>query len=133
RVASIFNYAPDGSVNSMFLYAYDALGRRTSMETSDGTWTYTYDLTGQLTRAVFASINPQIPSQDLNYVYDALGNRIRTVLNGAPTPPLTQPPPTHNPTPTTTPSPPASAATIPPTPPSPPNPPPPPANTPTTP
>ena len=28
------------------------------------------------------STNPAIPDQDLNYVYDALGNRIRTIENG---------------------------------------------------
>ena len=55
------------------------LGRRTGMTTLDGTWTYTYDLTGQLTRAVFASTNPAIPNQDLTYDYDAAGNRVRTV------------------------------------------------------
>jgi RHS repeat-associated protein len=82
RVTSIFNFAPGGSANSKFLYTYDLLNRRTAMTTIDGTWTYTYDLTGQLTRAVFASTNLAISNQDLNYVYDALGNRIRTILNG---------------------------------------------------
>ena len=85
RVASIVNRAPDNSINSRFDYTYDALGRRTSLVTLDGTWNYTYDLTGQLTHAGFASTNAQIPNQDLSYSYDALGNRIQTVLNGATT------------------------------------------------
>jgi RHS repeat-associated protein len=85
RIVSIYHYAPDGSVNSKFVYGYDLLGRRTSMETSDGSWSYTYDLSGQLTRATFASTNMLIPNQDLNYEYDALGNRVRTVLNGVET------------------------------------------------
>lgn len=43
------------------------------MSTLDGDWTYSYDGTGQLIHAVFASTNPLIPSQDLAYIYDALG------------------------------------------------------------
>ena len=50
--------------------------------TLDGTWSYTYDLAGQLTGAVFASTNPDIESQDLTYVYDAAGNRTQTIVNG---------------------------------------------------
>jgi RHS repeat-associated protein len=85
RTTSIIHYAPDGSINSQFLYAYDFAGRRISQQTVDGTWTYTYDLTDQLTQAVFVSINPTIPHQDLQYEYDALGNRTRTILNGTTT------------------------------------------------
>ena len=55
------------------------------MATLDGTWTYTYDGTGELTHAVFASTNPSVPSQDLVYNYDALGNRTSTVINGVTT------------------------------------------------
>ena len=45
-----------------------------------------YDGIGELTRAVFTSNNPAaIPDQDLQYVYDAAGNRIRTVSNGVTT------------------------------------------------
>ena len=76
------HHAPDGSINSRFDYTYDALGQRTGMTTLDGQWTYTYDLTGQLIHAVFASTNPSIPNQDLSYEYDALGNRVRTIING---------------------------------------------------
>jgi RHS repeat-associated protein len=55
------------------------------MSTLDGQWTFAYDLTGQLVHAVFASTNPSIPDQDLTYEYDALGNRVRTILNGVTT------------------------------------------------
>src|SRR5262249_20041748 len=72
-------------VNSRFDYTYDTLGQRIGMGTVDGQWTYTYDLTGQLIHAVLASTNPAIPNQDLSYVYDAAGNRVRTILNGVTT------------------------------------------------
>jgi RHS repeat-associated protein len=82
QLTSIVNLATDSSVNSRFDYTYDELGRQVGTNTLDGNWTYTYDDIGQLTGAVFASTNPEIPNQDLTYVYDAAGNRIRTVENG---------------------------------------------------
>jgi RHS repeat-associated protein len=85
QLLHLVNYAPDSSVNSRFDYTYDNAGQRTSMATLDGTWTYTYDATGQLIHAVLLSTNPSIPSQDLTYVYDAMGNRIRTIENGVTT------------------------------------------------
>jgi RHS repeat-associated protein len=86
QVLSIVNHAPNGGVNSRFDYTYDALGGRTSMVTIDGSWSYSYDATGQLTRAVFVPSNgSSIPPQDLQYVYDPLGNRIRTIENGVTT------------------------------------------------
>ena len=85
NVLHLINYAPSGSVNNRFDYTYDALGRRTTMATMDGKWMYSYDGTGQLTHAVFASTNPNVPSQDLVYNYDAVGNRASTVINGVTT------------------------------------------------
>jgi RHS repeat-associated protein len=85
RVEHIIHRAPGGSVNARFDYTYDALGRRKTMGTLDGAWAYTYDLTGQLTRAVFTSTNPAVPGQDLRYEYDAAGNRVRTIANSAAT------------------------------------------------
>ena len=64
---------------------YNALGLETSEVTLDGTWTYTYDADGQLIHAVFASTNSNVPSQDLAYSYDSMGNRITTVINGTTT------------------------------------------------
>jgi len=82
QLLHLVNYAPDVSVLSRFDYTYDSRGRRTSMNTSYGLWTYEYDNLGQLTHAVLDSTDPDIPDQDLMYVYDALGNRIRTIENG---------------------------------------------------
>jgi RHS repeat-associated protein len=76
----------DGPINSRFDYTYDDLGRRATMTTLDGTWTYSYDAVGELTQAVFASNNPTaIPNQDLQYSYDPAGNRTRTIINGVTT------------------------------------------------
>jgi len=86
QVLSIANHAPGGAVNSRFDYTYDVLGRRVSMTTIDGAWTYGYDPTGQLTSAVFTPVSGSpVPAQNLQYVYDALGNRIRTIENGVTT------------------------------------------------
>jgi len=86
QTLSIVNHAPNGSVNSRFDYTYDVLGRRTGMTTIDGTWAYGYDATGQLTSAAFSPfVGSPIPAQDLQYVYDALGNRIQTIENGVTT------------------------------------------------
>jgi len=85
QMISLVNYNVDGSILSRFDYTYDSRGRRISMDTLDGTWTYEYDDTGQLIHAVLTSTNPAIPNQDLGYVYDALGNRIYTIENGVTT------------------------------------------------
>jgi RHS repeat-associated protein len=85
QVTAINNYAPNGTVNSFFQYTYNTLGQQTTATTRDGRWTYTYDATGQLTRGQFASTNISIANQDLQYAYDAAGNRISTVINGVTT------------------------------------------------
>ncbi|MEM8831366.1 MAG: RHS repeat-associated core domain-containing protein [Cyanobacteria bacterium P01_G01_bin.19] len=82
QLLSIENYAPDDTLNSSSVYTYDSLGRQTSLTSLDGTWTYGYDATGQLTSADFVSTNPEIPDQNLTYEYDAAGNRITTTENG---------------------------------------------------
>ena len=50
--------------------------------TINGAWAYSYDDDGQLVHAVFKSTNPAIANQDLQYVYDAAGNRVSTAING---------------------------------------------------
>ncbi len=85
QLLHLVNYNLDNSVLSHFDYTYDSRGRRTSMDTSYGIWSYEYDDLGQLTRAVLDSTDPTIPDQDLTYVYDSLGNRIRTIENGVTT------------------------------------------------
>ena len=80
------NFKPVASALSFFTYAYDTQGRRKSMETQYGIWTYSYDDLGQLSHAVLVSNDTvKVPNQDLTYVYDALGNRIRTNENGVTT------------------------------------------------
>ena len=85
QLLSLVNYKSDDSVLSFFHYTYDSLGRRTQMEADYGTWTYAYDATGQLIHAALDSTDVGIPDQDLIYVYDAAGNRIRTIANGVTT------------------------------------------------
>ena len=85
QLLHLINRAPNNSVNSRFDYTYDNQGRRVSMGTLDGDWTYSYDAIGQLTHAVFASTNLAIANQDLVYNYDAVGNRTSTVINGVTT------------------------------------------------
>jgi len=85
QLLHLVNTHPDSTVISRCDYAYDSRGRRTACDGLNGAWTYGYDDLGQLTRAVFASRTNAIPSQDLTYVYDALGNRVRTVENGVET------------------------------------------------
>jgi RHS repeat-associated protein len=85
QLLTLTNRLAEGMAISWFNYAYDTRGRRTAMATHYGAWTYDYDDLGQLTRAVLNSTDPQVPSQDLTYSYDALGNRIRTIENGVTT------------------------------------------------
>lgn len=85
QLLTLTNARPDHSVLSFFNYTYDSRGRRTAMATHYGAWTYEYDDLGQLTHAVLASTDAQIPNQDLRYEYDAMGNRVRTVENGVTT------------------------------------------------
>jgi RHS repeat-associated protein len=82
RLLHLINYSPHGSVNTRFDYTYDRRERRRTMGTVDGDWIYEYDATGQLLRGVFASRNATIPNQDLQYIYDDAGNRVRTIENG---------------------------------------------------
>ncbi len=85
-VRSVVNYSASEAVNSSFVYTYNNLGLASSETTLDGQWTYTYDAVGQLTHAVFTSNDPLLdPNQDLQYTYDAAGNRISTVVNGTTT------------------------------------------------
>jgi RHS repeat-associated protein len=85
QLIHLVNYSPENAVLSRCDYTYDSRGRRVSMDTLDGHWTYEYDDMAQLVHAVLTSANPDIPDQDLQYEYDALGNRIRTIENGVTT------------------------------------------------
>jgi RHS repeat-associated protein len=87
NVLSITNLRPDHvTVNSFDEYTYDALGNVLTDTNQDGLWVYTYDAGGQLTHTVFTpnSANPDgLTAQDLQYVYDAAGNRMSETVNGA--------------------------------------------------
>ncbi len=86
RLLTLVNYQPGGAVISFFDYTYDTRGRRITMGTVDGDWSYTYDDLGQLIHAVFAPASGSTaPAQDEAFVYDALGNRVSTVINGVTT------------------------------------------------
>src|SRR5690606_40722566 len=82
RIVDIIHAAPDGTINSRFLYEYDELGRQSGMSTLDGDWAYTYDSIGQLIRATFSSFRPDLQDYERTYVYDAAGNRVSTSANG---------------------------------------------------
>jgi len=58
NVTQILTKAADGTVTSQLNYTYNADGHPIAATSLDGTWTYTYDASGQLTNAVFASTNP---------------------------------------------------------------------------
>ncbi|MCC7349479.1 MAG: hypothetical protein IT446_02825 [Phycisphaerales bacterium] len=69
NILSVANLAPGGGTQSQFTYTYDALGRRTSVTGADGTTSYQYDASGQLTRAAFPN------GRTIDYAYDPNGNR----------------------------------------------------------
>jgi len=86
QILSLKNWRNATELNSKFDYTYDSRGRRITMDTLDGNWTYGYDGTGQLIRAVFESLDTEnIPNQDLQYFFDAVGNRTKTIVNGVET------------------------------------------------
>jgi RHS repeat-associated protein len=77
----------NGPINSEYDYIYDALNRMATATTPDGQWVYTYDADNQLTHAVFVpNGSSSLTAQDLQYHYDAAGNRTQTILNGVTTP-----------------------------------------------
>jgi RHS repeat-associated protein len=79
NLIQLINYSSENAILSRFDYSYNSLGNRISMSTLDGDWTYTYDVTGQLTKAQFVSSNASIPNKSISYVYDAVGNRVQEI------------------------------------------------------
>jgi RHS repeat-associated protein len=55
--------------------SFDSRGRRLKCETAGGTWTYTYGLNGQLTRAIHEDASDQVILGDFRYAFDAIGRR----------------------------------------------------------
>ena len=86
NVLSITNYAPDHvTVNSFDDYTYDVTGNVLTDTSQDGEWAYTYDAIGELILAIFTpnSTGPDgLTSQNLQFVYDAAGNRMSERVNG---------------------------------------------------
>ncbi len=83
RITKLANFKPDETVISWFRYTYDACGRIKNTSNREGNWHYSYDDRDQLVKAVFDPCrDPEAPAQDIEYNYDSMGNRVRTVLNG---------------------------------------------------
>jgi len=79
QLESLVNHLPDGADSSRFDYTYDALGRRTSVTTLEGTTTFGYDAIGQLTLVILPG------GRTIQYDYDAAGNRTAVIDNGVTT------------------------------------------------
>ncbi|XP_062579984.1 uncharacterized protein LOC134241986, partial [Saccostrea cucullata] len=73
---TLSNYYPNGTISSKFQYSYDRKGRLSSMTTTQGNWSFSYDLTGQL---VFIK-NPM--NLTTSIVYDQCKNRVTVSQNG---------------------------------------------------
>ena len=82
HLLNLTNFLANSTVVSRFSYTYDSRGRRATMGTQDGNWTYGYDDLGQLTSATYAPITTNIPAQNLTYAYDSAGNRTLSIENG---------------------------------------------------
>lgn len=80
QLISLVHRGADGAVQSRFDYAYDALGRRTSVATLEGTTSYQYDALGQLAEVIFPD------GHTISYAYDAAGNRTSVAEDSAITP-----------------------------------------------
>jgi YD repeat-containing protein len=83
NLTQLINYATNDTVLSRFSYSYDELNKRKTMSSLDGDWTYSYDVTGQLTQAEFVS--DSLPNKSISYVYDAVGNRIQEIVDSVTT------------------------------------------------
>ncbi len=66
------------NITSQFNYTYDKAGNRKTMGAPTGTHTYTYDNTYQLKKADYPA---GFFMPDMNFTFDAAGNRVNTVSN----------------------------------------------------
>src|SRR5262249_12898933 len=89
EVLTITNYrSAGGPVNSFDIYTDDSRGNVLTDTNQDGEWAYAYDADGQLIGAVFTpnATNPDgLSAQNIQYVYDAAGNRESETINGVTT------------------------------------------------
>ncbi|MGB2614010.1 MAG: RHS repeat-associated core domain-containing protein [Phycisphaerae bacterium] len=87
QLLHLVNHKPDDTLLSRFDYTYDASSRRTSMTVehspalpTDGLYEYGYDPLGQLTSVTYPD------GHVVEYVYDAVGNRMEVTDDGTATP-----------------------------------------------
>jgi YD repeat-containing protein len=86
QLESVVNHKTASEVSSQFSYSYDSRGRQTREDSLDGVWEYSYDSASQLKLAIFTPVeNGLVPAQRLEYFYDSVGNRTRTLENGVET------------------------------------------------
>ena len=79
NVTNLTNYGPTNNVLSFFAYTYDDAGICISMVTLEGTNTYHYDDTYQLTVVEYPN------GTSVGYEFDEAGNRVTVTSNGIPT------------------------------------------------
>ena len=89
NVLTITNYAPGGTVNSVWTTTRTMLKTTYMTDTNqDGQWVYSYDADSVLTGRGFHAEccnRTGCPRQDLQYSYDAVGNRLSETVNGVTT------------------------------------------------
>ena len=80
EVTAIEHYGKDGTLTGFNRYTYNADNLVATKETSEGTWSYTYDKVGQLTSAVLKDASDKVLRSE-SYTYDAMGNRTKSVID----------------------------------------------------
>jgi len=84
EVTAIEHYSKDGTLTGFNRYTYNTDNLVATKETSEGTWSYSYDKVGQLTSAVLKDTSNNVLRSE-NYTYDAMGNRTKSVIDGVTT------------------------------------------------
>ncbi|MEN6342987.1 MAG: 6-bladed beta-propeller, partial [Methanospirillum sp.] len=77
RLSALKNYNPTGSELSRFENGYDAAGNLVQVDSQDGRYRYEYDAAGQLVKTTYPD------GKITSYEYDASGNRIAVIADGA--------------------------------------------------
>lgn len=78
QIVLLENYLPNHTLSSSNHYEYDRKGRVVKMtDSSNQTWAYRYDITGQLTGWISSS------GERISYIFDNRGNRLVTTRGEA--------------------------------------------------